>query len=171
MCNSSTGAGFHFYRSQLDSGVAGDPAQAHARRGAHWTFDAEAFVQCVQRLREAPAGAPAAVTASSCEDAGVAVPSFEHGVGDPVPDAVIVMPHHKIVLIEGNYLLLGDYFDICHPPPMCVSSEAALVALGGPVGSKSIANVIELFWIYSKLINVSRSWRLYLKRVLKIREG
>lgn len=118
ICTSSTGAGFHFYRSQLDSGVAGDPEQAHARRGAHWTFDADAFVRCVQRLREAPVAV--AAVAGSCSDPGVAVPTFEHGVGDPVPDSVIVMPHHKIVLMEGNYLLLGTYFDICSPRPPCL---------------------------------------------------
>lgn len=97
-------AGFHYYRWQLDSGVAGAPAQAHARRGAHWTFDAEAFVQCVRAVREGPVGAAAGSGAGT----GILVPTFAHGVGDPVAGGVTVMPHHKIVLIEGNYLLLGD---------------------------------------------------------------
>lgn len=35
------------------------------------------------------------------------LPSFDHGVGDPVPDGVRVMAQNKIVLVEGNYLLLG----------------------------------------------------------------
>ena len=42
--------GFHYYRRQLDAFE--DPAAAHARRGAPWTFDAEAFVACVRRVRE-----------------------------------------------------------------------------------------------------------------------
>ena len=29
------------------------------------------------------------------------VPSFDHGVGDPVPDAIRVEPSHRIVICEG----------------------------------------------------------------------
>ena len=36
------------------------------------------------------------------------LPSFDHGVGDPVPNGVQVIPQNKIVLVEGNYLLLGE---------------------------------------------------------------
>ncbi len=35
------------------------------------------------------------------------MPSFDHGVGDPVEDDIQVQAHHKYVLVEGNYLLLG----------------------------------------------------------------
>ena len=35
------------------------------------------------------------------------LPSFDHGVGDPVADGVSVISQNKIVLVEGNYLLLG----------------------------------------------------------------
>lgn len=37
------------------------------------------------------------------------LPSFDHGVGDPVPNAIQVIPQNKIVLVEGNYLLLGAH--------------------------------------------------------------
>lgn len=37
----------------------------------------------------------------------VLVPSFDHGVGDPIEDDIRVEQHHRIVLVEGNYLLLG----------------------------------------------------------------
>ena len=47
--------------------------------------------------------------AISCKRTGEAVlPSFDHGVGDPVPDSVQVIAQNKIVLVEGNYLLLGE---------------------------------------------------------------
>lgn len=36
------------------------------------------------------------------------LPSFDHGVGDPVPDGIQVIPQNKIILVEGNYLLLGE---------------------------------------------------------------
>ena len=38
----------------------------------------------------------------------VTIPSFDHGVGDPVADGLTVKPQNKIVLVEGNYLLLGE---------------------------------------------------------------
>ena len=34
-------------------------------------------------------------------------PSFDHGIGDPVDDDIAVEPEHRVVLIEGNYVLLG----------------------------------------------------------------
>ena len=42
-------AGFHFYQRQLDTFP--DPQQAHARRGAHFTFDADGFVRAVTQIR------------------------------------------------------------------------------------------------------------------------
>lgn len=86
--------GFHLYRHQLDK--APDPALAHARRGAHWTFDAQAYVDCLKSLRNSPGTTQTA-------------PSFDHGVGDPVAEAITILPTHGIVISEGNYLLLPDY--------------------------------------------------------------
>ena len=45
----SLNAGFHLYRSQLDA--MPDPELAHAKRGAHWTFDPARFVRCLKQLR------------------------------------------------------------------------------------------------------------------------
>ncbi|GAX75944.1 hypothetical protein CEUSTIGMA_g3387.t1 [Chlamydomonas eustigma] len=81
--------GFHYYLEQLDA--MPDPQEARARRGAHWTFDASAFIKCVSLVRESGE--------ASC-------PSFDHAQGDPVEDAIHIRQHHRIVLIEGNYLLL-----------------------------------------------------------------
>jgi len=118
-------AGYHYYRAELDAGVAGDPAQAHARRGAHWTFDAPAFVACVRSLKEAGGGHAASGSARNDdggephgdeEEAAVAVPSFAHGVGDPVPDDIRVAARHRVLLVEGNYLLLGEALDVSALP-------------------------------------------------------
>ncbi|PWZ33895.1 putative uridine kinase C227.14 [Zea mays] len=38
----------------------------------------------------------------------VYAPSFDHGVGDPVENDIFVKPQHKIVIVEGNYLLLEE---------------------------------------------------------------
>uniref|UniRef100_A0A0E0RJN3 Phosphoribulokinase/uridine kinase domain-containing protein n=1 Tax=Oryza rufipogon TaxID=4529 RepID=A0A0E0RJN3_ORYRU len=83
--------GFHLYRSQLDA--MEDPKEAHARRGAPWTFDPSRFLKCLQTLRE---------------EGSVYAPSFDHGVGDPVENDIFVKPQHKIVIVEGNYLLLEE---------------------------------------------------------------
>ena len=41
-------AGYHYTRAQLDQFP--DPDEAHARRGAYWTFDGTAFVSKMQEL-------------------------------------------------------------------------------------------------------------------------
>ncbi|CAM8976653.1 unnamed protein product [Rhodiola kirilowii] len=83
--------GFHLYRRQLDA--MEDPEEAHARRGAPWTFDPARMMNCLKDLRE---------------HGSVYAPSFDHGKGDPVEDDVFVSLQHKVVIVEGNYLLLGD---------------------------------------------------------------
>lgn len=81
--------GFHLTKRQLDD--MDDPDRAHARRGAHWTFDAQSFVQAIQ---DAKAGVE-----FSC-------PAFDHAVGDPVQEATPIGSECEIVVVEGLYLLL-----------------------------------------------------------------
>eukprot|EP00882_Tetradesmus_deserticola_P021737 GHRQ01023534.1.p1 GENE.GHRQ01023534.1~~GHRQ01023534.1.p1 ORF type:complete len:306 (+),score=75.56 GHRQ01023534.1:124-1041(+) len=82
--------GFHLYKKQLDA--MPDPQEAYARRGAHWTFDSAAFVAAIQRLKQHGAAS---------------LPSFDHGVGDPIEDDIqIDAAQHAVVLVEGNYLFL-----------------------------------------------------------------
>lgn len=83
--------GFHLYRSQLDA--MENPEEAHARRGAPWTFNPELLLTCLKDLRE---------------QGSVYVPSFDHGIGDPVEDDIFVSLQHKVVIVEGNYLLLEE---------------------------------------------------------------
>ena len=88
--------GFHYFRKQLDE--FDDPKEAYARRGAHWTFDAEAFVETVERVA-------AVLVTGHVED--ILVPQFDHGVGDPdIDNPIKIRENHKIVLVEGNYVLL-----------------------------------------------------------------
>ncbi|KAG2484293.1 hypothetical protein HYH03_016839 [Edaphochlamys debaryana] len=86
--------GFHYYRRELDA--MSDPKEAHARRGAPWTFDAAKFVGAVARVRGAGAGEV------------VRVPSFDHGVGDPVEADIAIPAEAAVVVVEGNYVLLPD---------------------------------------------------------------
>lgn len=84
--------GFHYPRAVLDQ--MPDPAKAHEKRGAPFTFDAEACVAFVK----------------SCRDTSreLQAPSFDHAVKDPVEGGTIIPPITRIVLIEGNYLLSNE---------------------------------------------------------------
>lgn len=82
--------GFHLTKAQL--AAFADPQAALTRRGAPWTFDAAALASRLQQLRATPA-----VT--------VAWPGFEHGVGDPVPNALQIDPAVRLLVVEGLYLL------------------------------------------------------------------
>lgn len=95
--------GFHLTKAQLAQFA--DPVAALTRRGSPWTFDPQALGEHLHALRGG---------------LGVSWPGFEHGVGDPVPNAVHIAPSTRLVLIEGLYLLhtghgwnLADQFDEC----------------------------------------------------------
>lgn len=36
------------------------------------------------------------------------LPGFDHAVQDPVEDEIVVAPNAKIILLEGNYVLLDE---------------------------------------------------------------
>lgn len=82
--------GYHYYRSELDQ--MDDPVEAHARRGAEFTFDADRFVKDMKK---------AAVY-------GVAsFPSFDHAKKDPEQHMInFDKDQHQVVIVEGLYVLL-----------------------------------------------------------------
>ena len=82
--------GYHLTRAQLDA--MPDPATAHARRGAEFTFDGEGFLKLVQALREPITG----------ETSTILAPSFDHAIKDPKEDDIAVTPTQRIVVFEGN---------------------------------------------------------------------
>ncbi|CAK7215493.1 hypothetical protein SBRCBS47491_002500 [Sporothrix bragantina] len=84
--------GFHYSRAHL--AAMPNPQEAIHRRGAAFTFDAEGFLDLVQRLRRHPHDT-------------VLAPSFDHALKDPLADAVAIPPTARIVLIEGNYIALN----------------------------------------------------------------
>ncbi|KAF9261980.1 P-loop containing nucleoside triphosphate hydrolase protein [Marasmius fiardii PR-910] len=81
--------GWHLTRAQLEEFP--NPQVARDRRGIHWSFDSPAYLEFVRNLK-------ADITPSV-----IKAPSFDHAVKDPVPDAIPVHPHHRIVIIEGLY--------------------------------------------------------------------
>lgn len=60
------------------------------RMGAPDTFDIDGFVATLERLRR-----PGRVTA----------PGFDRTIEEPVPDAIVIGPDIRTVIVEGNYLL------------------------------------------------------------------
>ena len=87
--------GYHLSRAQLD--VMSDPQNAHARRGAAFTFDADKFVALVKKLREPLLP----------ETRTLYAPSFDHAKKDPVADDIPIAPSVRIVIFEGNYCSLN----------------------------------------------------------------
>ena len=83
--------GYHYTKDALSKFP--NPAQAFARRGAHWTFDAERFVADLISLKK-----------DSSQN--FTFPSFDHAVGDPIENDITVNNNSEIIIIEGNYLLL-----------------------------------------------------------------
>lgn len=63
-----------------------------ARKGAPETFDADAFVNCVEKIAR--------------NDGDASVPGFDRSKETTVPDMHHVSAQDSIVLLEGNYLLL-----------------------------------------------------------------
>lgn len=81
--------GFHYDDSVLD-------ARGHRpRKGAPFTFDTAGYAAMLERV------------AAPVPDA-VAVPVFDRDLELSRAAAAIVEPHHRIVITEGNYLLLDD---------------------------------------------------------------
>ncbi len=82
--------GYHYYRSELDE--MEDPVEAHVRRGAPFTFNATRFMNDLIAARSSGQGS---------------FPAFEHRARDPVENDIQLSRTHRIVLVEGNYLLLN----------------------------------------------------------------
>ena len=79
--------GFHLADVQLDRLASRD------RKGAPDTFDVDGYVSALQRLHSQP-------------DRTVYVPGFERDLEQPIAAAIAISPSVRVVITEGNYLLL-----------------------------------------------------------------
>ncbi|MEH1168045.1 nucleoside/nucleotide kinase family protein [Micromonospora sp. CPCC 205539] len=82
--------GFHLAQSQLVRLGRAD------RKGAVDTFDANGYVSLLRRLRR-------------LEPTSVYAPEFRRELEEPVAGAIEVAPDVRLVVTEGNYLLLPDF--------------------------------------------------------------
>ncbi len=81
--------GFHLADVQLDRLGLRD------RKGAPESFDVDGYVAALQRLHDQP-------------DRTLYVPGFERDLEQPIGAAIAIPPSARLVLTEGNYLLLPD---------------------------------------------------------------
>ncbi|MFE9954360.1 nucleoside/nucleotide kinase family protein [Micromonospora sp. NPDC005299] len=81
--------GFHLAQSELIR------LGRDTRKGAPDTFDANGFVSTLRRLRR-------------LEPTSVWAPAFRRDLEEPVAGAIEVPPEVRLVVTEGNYLLLRD---------------------------------------------------------------
>ncbi|BGP44023.1 hypothetical protein JCM10449v2_008080 [Rhodotorula kratochvilovae] len=82
-----------FHRTQAELAADADPELSFRRRGTPFTFAPDKLLDVVRRIRT---------------EQRVPAPAFSHAEKDPVEGAVVVEPHHRIVIVEGNYLLLDE---------------------------------------------------------------
>jgi pantothenate kinase len=87
--------GYHLSRAQLDA--MPDPINAHARRGAAFTFDDNSFLDLVHKLREPLLP----------ESTTIYAPSFDHSVKDPIENDIPIAPTMRVCIFEGNYCSLN----------------------------------------------------------------
>jgi len=112
--------GYHYTRKKLASVAQAldgdaDGTKGMSRRGAPWTFDATALAEDLGKAKAL---------------GHASLPEYDRALSDPVDDAVVVEDSHQIVLVEGNYLILGtlaaqvDAPDNKNPIPGSRLSEA-----------------------------------------------
>lgn len=65
------------------------------RKGAPETFDAAGYATCLQRIHDD-------------RSADVYVPGFERDLEQPIAAALVVTPEARLIITEGNYLLLDS---------------------------------------------------------------
>jgi pantothenate kinase len=81
--------GFHLAQRVLDAAGLAD------RKGSPETFDRGGYAALLRRIRAQQPG-----------DGPVYAPEFRRAIEEPVAGAIAVRPEHRLVVAEGNYLLL-----------------------------------------------------------------
>ena len=81
--------GFHLADAQLDR------LGRRNHKGAPDTFDVDGYVAALRRLHDEP-------------DRTLFAPGFERDLEQPLAAAIAILPSARLVVTEGNYLLLPD---------------------------------------------------------------
>jgi pantothenate kinase len=141
--------GFHYSRAELKriSEQPGSPSfdELLARRGSPWTFDASGVCAALLKARTLRSGRHSAESLFKLKSWYAAInldwnnqlhetigslPTYSRAISDPVPGGVELLEVHKVVIVEGNYMLnyddplwspLRDLFDEKVFPILCAS--------------------------------------------------
>jgi pantothenate kinase len=125
--------GFHLADAQLDR------LGNRGRKGAPDTFDATGYAHLLERVvRET--------------ESPVYVPGFDRTLEQPLAAALVVLPSARLVITEGNYLLLDD--------PRWARARAALDAVWFVASEDAVrvARLVERHVEFGKTEAQARAW-------------
>lgn len=125
--------GFHLADAQLDR------LGNRGRKGAPDTFDALGYAHLLERVAQ--------------EDATpVYVPGFDRTLEQPLAAALVVLPAARLVITEGNYLLLDE--------PEWARARAAMNAVWFVVSEEAlrVERLVERHRRFGKTASEARAW-------------
>lgn len=127
--------GFHLADAQLDR------LGSRSRKGAPDTFDAMGYAHALER-----------VVAET--DSPVYVPGFDRTLEQPLAAALVVLPSARLVVTEGNYLLLDD--------PQWVRARAVMNAVWFVASEDAVRveRLVERHVRFGKTVAEARAWVL-----------
>jgi pantothenate kinase len=125
--------GFHLADAQLDR------IGARSRKGAPDTFDAAGYAHLLERVKREI-------------DHPVYVPGFDRTLEQPLAAALVVLPSARLVVTEGNYLLLDD--------PDWTRARAAMDAVWFVVAEEAmrVERLVARHIQFGKTPNEARAW-------------
>jgi pantothenate kinase len=125
--------GYHLADVQLER------LDALSRKGAPDTFDAEGYAHLLRRLVDEP-------------DSWVYAPGFERTLEQPIAAAVVVPPSARLVVTEGNYLLL--------PEPRWQAARAAIDEVWHVTGDADLrrSRLVERHVTFGKSPDAAVAW-------------
>jgi pantothenate kinase len=125
--------GYHLAAVQLER------LDALSRKGAPDTFDAEGYAHLLRRLVDEP-------------DSWVYAPGFERTLEQPIAAAVVVPPSARLVVTEGNYLLL--------PEPRWQAARAAIDEVWHVTGDADLrrSRLVERHVTFGKSPDAAVAW-------------
>ncbi|NUR17091.1 MAG: nucleoside/nucleotide kinase family protein [Dermatophilaceae bacterium] len=125
--------GYHLADVQLER------LGALSRKGAPDTFDAEGYAHLLRRLVDEP-------------DTWVYAPGFERTLEQPIAAAMVVPPSARLVVTEGNYLLL--------PEPRWKAARAAITEVWYVTGDDDLrrSRLVERHVTFGKSPDAAAAW-------------
>jgi pantothenate kinase len=125
--------GFHLADAQLDR------IGARGRKGAPDTFDAAGYAQLLERVKREV-------------DDSVYVPGFDRTLEQPLAAALVVLPSARLVVTEGNYLLLDH--------PAWIRARRAMDAVWFVASEEAmrVERLVERHIQFGKTPHEARAW-------------